>query len=724
MTTKRELPQLPYGAVYFRKSNPPRDDWERDYSVAQEDGMNFNRHWFMWGAIEVAPGVYDWDDYDRQMDLAVKHGMKTIIAEMIISVPEWAAAVYSHALHVKADGTPLRTQMGVSSATGGFGEGSQGVLCLDCSEVREAAGKFLTELVLRYKDHPATAGYDVWNECNYSPQVCHCKYTNEKFRSWLQKKYGSLEALGQAWHRYSYTSWEQVHSPRQIAPYPECIDWNEFTKHNFYEHMQWRIDLIRSLDDKNLIAAHGIAGSINVMASMGADDWLAASKVDVYGFTWVASRKGSEPWKQWHAVDLTRAASRGKPFWHAEAQGGPLWLQPQVIGRPKEDGRVTEPEDMRVWQMISFAGGARGLLFPRWRPLLDGPLFGAFGPYGMDGSRTDRSAMASAIAQWANAAEQRELLESEPVQGDIGILVVPETQVFDYLLNREGKNELYAQAMWGAYQGFLDQGIQPDWVHIEDISKYRVLYWPYPIKLGSANAEALKQWVADGGTLISEGCPAYFGERGKVGAAQPNYGLDAVFGAVEASVQFMPDIADGLAFAFDVRGNSSAVASAGGSSSQVTGRGFRQSYTPSGGRVLGQYEDGGIAVVENNYAKGKALLVGTFPSIGYYQTHDEANAVFFAKVLDWAGIVPHVRPSDPAVQARISRNKDGKPFLWIINPTRAAKRVDLELSTAWGSWETDQVYWGDADCRQEGSTLCVTLPGRDALVIGIKHSNG
>ena len=27
----RDLPKFPYGAVYFRKSNPPREDWERDY---------------------------------------------------------------------------------------------------------------------------------------------------------------------------------------------------------------------------------------------------------------------------------------------------------------------------------------------------------------------------------------------------------------------------------------------------------------------------------------------------------------------------------------------------------------------------------------------------------------------------------------------------------------------------------------------------------------------
>ena len=52
------LPAFAYGAVYFRKSIPPREDWERDYRTAAEDGLNLFRHWFLWSAIGVAPGVY------------------------------------------------------------------------------------------------------------------------------------------------------------------------------------------------------------------------------------------------------------------------------------------------------------------------------------------------------------------------------------------------------------------------------------------------------------------------------------------------------------------------------------------------------------------------------------------------------------------------------------------------------------------------------------------
>ena len=36
----KHLPTVPFGAVYFRKSNPPREDWEVDYREAAKIGIN------------------------------------------------------------------------------------------------------------------------------------------------------------------------------------------------------------------------------------------------------------------------------------------------------------------------------------------------------------------------------------------------------------------------------------------------------------------------------------------------------------------------------------------------------------------------------------------------------------------------------------------------------------------------------------------------------------
>jgi beta-galactosidase len=417
--------------------------------ATERHGMNTFRHWFLWSAIEVAPGQYNWEEYDRQLDLAPATGIKTIIAEMITAAPEWAFRRFAHARYETAAGRPLESSMSGSCATGGFPG-----LCLD----------------------------------------------NDDYRA-------------------------------------------------------------------------------------------AAAEVESYGLTWVACRKGDEPWKQWHAVDLTRAASRGKRFWHAEAQGGPLWMQPQLPGRPREDGRIPDPDDLRYWHLLSFAGDATGLLYPRWRPLLDGPLFGAFGPYALDGSRTPRSAMTSTLARGANAPEQANLWRSRPVRGEVGIVYVPETQVMTYA--QQGNTTYYAQLMQGAYRGFLANNIQADWVHVDDIAQYDLFYLPVPFMLSCETADRLRGWVAGGGTLVSEGCPAYFGEGGHVGAIQPNYGLDEVFGARESTVEFTPDLLG------DLRVNMSGT--------PVWGGLFMQAYRPTTGTAVGWYEYGQVAVVDNHSRRSRVM---------------------------------------------------------------------------------------------------------------------
>lgn len=695
--------QFPYGAVYFRKSNPPEEHWARDYGVAAEDGLNIFRHWFMWSAIEVAPGVYDFDDYDRQMDLADKNGLKTVIAELTHTVPDWAVRKYPDAVQITSDGRRLTSNMGVSSATGGFSNsgGGSGTLTLNHPEVKAAAGRFLTALATRYKGHPGLFGYDVWNECNYAPDVDYSLYGKATFRDWLRAKYGDLKTLAKAWHRYSYAEWDDIEPPVQMAPYPECVDWLQFKRDNHYDLMQWRIDTIRAVDSQCVIAAHGISGAIPNMASHGCDDWLAASKVQVYGFTWIQARKGTEPWKTWYGVDINRAAARGKPFWHAERQGGPLWLQPQVIGRDKEDGRVAEPEDIRIWSLTSCAGGARGVLNLRWRPLLDGPLFGAFGSYGMDGSRTPRSDIASAMAKWSNAPEQKALWDAKPVRGEIGILVTREAQEWDYLLNYERKEKPYPDAMWGAYWGFLDNGVQPDWVLIDDIDGYDVLYAPYPILYTPEQAARLKAWVEKGGVLVSEACPGYFGDHGHVGQVQPNSGLDALFGAREEEVEFMPDIADRITFRFgDVA---------------VAGGGFLQSYRPVGGAVRGVFDDGRLAVVENRFGRGRTLLIGTHPSVGYFRTGGARNGDFFASIVAWCGVTRHAALSNRALFARVHVGAAGS-FLWLVNPTRAAQTTTVTLAPQHGVVQAGAAAWPVGYAHAGGS---VEVPARDVVILAV-----
>lgn len=696
-----EAPVFPYGAVYFRKSNPPAEDWARDHQTAARIGMNIFRHWFMWGSIEVTPGQFDWSDYDKMMDLAAQNEIKVVIAEQASSAPEWIFRRYPHARFLASDGTVVNSTISESSATGGFPG-----LCLDNPDVLALAEKFLTTLVERYRNHPALFGYDLWNENtsfggNPTRMYCYCEASKQKLRDWLRERYQTLGKTAQIWHRYSYASWDDVEPPHSFTGYPDSIDWLEFRIDNAYRLFDWRIKLFRTLDPHHKITAHGVSGTLEDLPFGSHNEWRSASRVDVWGLTWIAARKGSEPWKQYQAVDLVRAGARGKPFWHAEAEGGPLWMQPQVIGRPKEDGRIPDAEDVRIWNLVSFAAGAKGLLYCRWRPLLDGPLFGAFGPFAIDGSMTPRSEMAGRIARWANA--HPEIWKSNPVRGDVGIVFIPESEIFNYV--QQESTAFYAQSVRGAYQAFFDSNLQPDFVSLDNIAEYKLVYLPYPVMLKSETAAKLRTYVEQGGTLISEGLPGYFGDHGHVGTVQPNNGLDELFGARESHVEFMPDISDQLTF--QLKG------------ATLYGRYFRQEYQLASGTEVGKYSDGTTEAVENKSGQGRTLLMGSFPGAGYYLHKGQATRDAFAALLEQAGLTPATRIDNAHMQSRLHRG-DGGTYLWITNPTTADQTVTVSIASSAGRFTSGEDIWDNQKVSVNGQQVTATVSGRNAAVIALR----
>ena len=702
---KKEYPRITYGAVYFRKSNPPREDWARDYAQAAADGMNMFRHWFLWGAIERKPGVYDWVEYDEHLALAAKNGMGTVIAEFADCVPEWFYHGHKDCFCMSRTGVQAPySGLSASCAVGGFVPGG---LCLDNPKTREYVERFLRALAGHYKGHPGLFGYDVWNECNFDGDMCFCEHTQQAFREWLKAKYGSLDALMKAWYRYGYESWEQVEAPRFTEQHPQCLDWLLFRKENFYRQYDWKVNILRSVDPDARITNHGVAATLDYTYGNGNDDWMAAEQAESYGLTWVMGRKGTEPWKQWQAMDLVRAASRGKPFWHAEMQGGPLWLQPQVIGRTKDDGRVATAEDVRLWNLVSLAGGARGILYLRWRSLLDGPLFGSFGLYANDGLPNDRSRAASQIAKWANGPATEALFAAKPVRADVGIIVLDKIQWFNKLVQQAGPQKFYSLCQWGIYRAFFDSRLQADWVHFKDIDEYKILYFAYPIQLDAADARKLEDWVRRGGRLICEGLPGYFGDGGKVGTVQPNNGLDGLFGVTEETVEFMPDLGDAIEFdALGVQG--------------VPGGLFRQAYRTAGAKALGTYPDGAAAVTVKRHGDGMAILIGTFPSEGYHRTSSPAVRELLGKLLELAGAASAIDTLQGDVTARLWEG-DGRRFLWILNHNREAQTARIRVNDC-RTVSIGAVYWGATDAaRTEGQTVLATVPGKDAVVVELKR---
>jgi beta-galactosidase len=322
----------------------------------------------------------------------------------------------------------------------------------------------------------------------------------------------------------------------------------------------------------------------------------------------------------------------------------------------------------------------------------------------MDGSRTPRSEMVSKIAKWVSAPEQEKLWQSRPIKGEVGIIYVPETQFFTYA--QQGSTSYYSQSMQGVYQGFFDHNIQADWVHINHIDEYDFLYLPFPVMLAQETADKLRAWVDAGGTLISEGCTGYWGDRGHVGTVQPNLGLDELFGVRESYVEFTPDLLGNLKF------NLSGI--------PVWGGLFLQAYQPTTGTTVGWYDDGRIAVVDNAFGKGRTRLIGTMPGVGYAVHPKDRSPAFFADLLEFAGKQQHVKCSDTRVKARLHDGAGGT-YLWVANPTRQTLLVHLELGEAWGPFASEHSLWG-AEETVNGRTIILIAEARDVAVIALFSS--
>jgi len=255
--------------------------------------------------------------------------------------------------------------------------------------------------------------------------------------------------------------------------------------------------------------------------------------------------------------------------------------------------------------------------------------------------------------------------------------------------------------MRGAYQGFFHNNIQADWVRIENIYEFELLYLPFPIMLTQDTADALKMWVKKGGKLVIEGCPGYFGDHGRVGTLQPNLGLDKLLGACETCVEFTPDLLDGLTL--NINGI------------LVRGGVFMQTYRPTTGEAVGWFDDGSIAAIDNRYGQGCTRLIGTFPSIGYARHPESGGRHFFASLIGWAEKQQHIRCSDPRVTARL-HNGEGGTYLWMTNPTRLDLTIKIYFADAWGPFEDVRLLWGENKPTIRGRQAVVTVSERDAVV--------
>jgi beta-galactosidase len=349
--------------------------------------------------------------------------------------------------------------------------------------------------------------------------------------------------------------------------------------------------------------------------------------------------------------------------------------------------RIVDPvtaHDEEYWMWQAIAHGAREIAVYAWYPMSSGFESNGYGLIDLDGTLTDRARAAGRAAQ-AIESNAAGLNQAQPAPAQVAILY----DRLSYLvgggqssLSNLGNAE--RDSLEGIYRAFFEKQIPADFVHpaaldAPHLAQYKILFLPYPVMLSRSAAEAVKQYINQGGTAVAEARLAWNDERGFASLVIPGFGLDQVFGARESLIRPQDEtqllVQDAAGLPGFKPGDSVAAAA------------FEEDLEPlAGGSVLAHFADGKAAMVEKSYGQGHAILIGSFAGLAYQRKRDPSTARLFASLAEGAGVEPQVRVSGAGTSEVEVRRLVGRErqFVFVFNHGSGPADATVTLRLPWG----------------------------------------
>lgn len=634
--------------------NSKKEVWRRDLKRIHGLGFNAIRCWIDWATGQPAEDTYNFATLDVLLGLAEQEGLKVILQVYMDSAPNWVGKKFPDSLFVSSNGQAIRP------------ESSPGY-CLDHPGVREVDLAFYRALAERARRSPAFLGWDLWSEphvVNWAnptyidrPEFCFCTYTKRRFRDWLRHKYGSLDALNEAWYR-RYTSWDEVEPNRlsTILSYTDYIDWKTFIQDKLAEDLRARYEAVKSVAPDRVATSH--AAGVGLFSSPHwwegqPDDWKMARQVDYYGTSFYPKHSAfvdrDAPWRA-ALLDFARSFGYGggRPgFWIGELQAGfgtiALNVSPAVT-----------PDDLRVWTWSALARGAKGIHYYAWYPMSSGYESGGFGMIRLDGTLTERSRVAGEIARVVDR-NQDLFLKARPPRTEVAVIYNP----LAHFVGGRQRQTAYGgpqgevagierDSLLGVHRAMFGLNVPLDFVHIDELSQpllrqYRLVIFPYPVMFPEKAAALLREYVRGGGALVAEARLGWNNEKGHAAETIPGMGLAEATGCREKSVSTGSEGSIGLRWTSEELAGLEPGA-------VLPGRWYQEVLEPSvpQARVAAVYDDGAPAAVLSSYGSGKTLMLGSFVAAAHQSKPSEAAERLYWALLRWAGVeLPAVATGGP-----------------------------------------------------------------------------
>jgi beta-galactosidase len=352
---------------------------------------------------------------------------------------------------------------------------------------------------------------------------------------------------------------------------------------------------------------------------------------------------------------------------------------------------------------------------------------GGFGLVRLDGTVTERSQTAGEIAKVVDR-NQRLFLDARPVQAQVAVIYNP-------LMHFVGGRQRAAayggpqgevagierDSLLGVHRALFPSNVPIDYMHIDGMTaqglrQYRLVYFPYPLMMPAKAAGEFREYVRQGGTLVTEARPGWNDERGQAAETIPGMGLHEVLGCREEHVQ------TGEGGRTEIRWDTDAIPGL-KPGDLLPGRWYEEALAPvgSGPRIAATFPDGRVAAVISSFGSGKTLMLGSYLSAAFQSRPTEPGRRFFTSLLRWAGVDAPVTVTGGEVEVRETESGRDR-MLFVFNHGREAVTPRIRLAGAAGMGGRDLLTDSDVPVTAEGTDASVTASIRPGHVWAVHLS--
>lgn len=667
---------IPFGGDYC-PDQWDAETWKEDIRIMKHYGVNtvtINVH--SWVQTEREEGKFDFTFLGEIVGMLTENGFNIIMGTSTTAIPNWMGKKYPEM---------ILTDINCRRHTPGTREN----YCANSPMYREKIAAICNAIAEHFKDNQ---NIKLWHMANELGHVCYCENCAKNFRTYLKKKFGTLEALNRAWNTamwgHVYTDWDEIDPPNalnELYGYSEGV--RDISIHSLpteaIEYLRFYSESIRECYDIESAAIRKhIPNALvtNNFQFRTLDYHRACAASDVISFD-SYPKKYEKPYHSALNYDICRCLHPGKPFMIMEMT--PNHASWELCATLKRPGEVT------LNALKGLAHGADSSLFFQIRRSRAGfeKFHGAMIAHvGHENTRIGREL----CSLGESLKKIQDHLKDTTVDAKVAVICDFESKFGVEIPCTIQKDIQYFDEVGHYYRYFNEHNIPVDAVQATaDFSKYDLIVAPMFYMLSKDTGERLDAFVKNGGVFVA----TYYS-----GLADLN---DEIYpggypGLFKEMAGIWVEETDALQ---TYESNSMEMADVIGGGSCACGY-MCDVIHPEGASVLATYGSdfyqGTPCLTENHYGKGWTVYIGSKP---------EAQGV--DRILDHCCALAKVQPlgSFPdGIEASMRTGKDhGLLFLFNHNSQDTAVKLPE------GNWES---LVGDG--IQDGS---ITLPTKGSVVL-------